>query len=260
MGSVAANDTAAPEISPAAPTRTLARIFEFPIGGLFSMAHLIIARHAQASFGQANYDQLSPLGEQQSTWLGEYFRDRGLRFSRVMTGTLVRQRETARLALQAMQADDIVPIENAGLNEYYAESIVRAHLGDFEPAKLQREDYREYWRMFRQAMSVWTEGGLPQAQETWQQFGDRVNGALAEAVADTSREDTILVVSSGGAISRAIADLLGAAPLQAIELNLQFRNTGFCELIVGRAGMRLVSFNNLPHLDTAERRASITAA
>ncbi len=68
------------------------------------------------------------------------------------------------------------------------------------------------------------------------------------------------MVSSGGAISRALSDLLGASAASAIELNLQFRNTAFCELITSRSGMRLVSFNSLPHLDTKERRDSITAA
>lgn len=224
------------------------------------MAYVFLTRHAQASFGQANYDQLSPLGEQQARWLGDYFQQRGLNFSRVMTGTLVRQRETARLVLDAMQASHLTPLEHDGLNEYQAEAIVRAHLGDFDPAALQRSNYREYWRMFREAMSEWTKDRLEGAPETWQQFGDRVGSALRAAVENAGRDDAILVVSSGGAICRALSDLLGSTPASAIELNLQFRNTAFCELITTRSGMRLVSFNSLPHLDTNERRDSITAA
>ena len=46
----------------------------------------------------------------------------------------------------------------------------------------------------------------------------------------------------------------------AIEFNLQFRNTGVCELIVGSGATRLLSFNTLPHLDRAHRRESITFA
>ena len=51
------------------------------------MAQLTIVRHAQASFGSDNYDQLSDLGFQQSTWLGEYFREREIEFSVLVTGT-----------------------------------------------------------------------------------------------------------------------------------------------------------------------------
>lgn len=224
------------------------------------MAHLILARHAQASFGAADYDRLSERGEQQARWLGEYLLNRELQISRVVTGTLVRQRDTARHVLQAMGNPAVPVSEDGGLNEYLAEGIVRAHLGESDPAELQRRDYREYWRMFRSAMSAWSEDRLPDAPESWQQFGDRVNGALARAVAGAGRDECILVISSGGAIGRAIADLLHAPAATAIELNLQFRNSAFCELIVGRDRIRVVSTNNIPHLDTSDRRAFITAA
>ncbi|HBD39143.1 MAG TPA: histidine phosphatase family protein, partial [Cupriavidus sp.] len=52
------------------------------------MATLFLVRHGQASFGAANYDCLSDTGRQQSRWLGEYFRDRGVQFRRVVAGTL----------------------------------------------------------------------------------------------------------------------------------------------------------------------------
>ena len=41
-------------------------------------------RHAQASFHAADYDCLSPLGEQQSRWLGEHFLARGITFDAVV--------------------------------------------------------------------------------------------------------------------------------------------------------------------------------
>lgn len=223
------------------------------------MAHLILARHAQASFGSSDYDRLSELGVRQAHWLGEYFLDRGLQFKRVITGTLVRQRDTARHVLAAMGRSEMVVQADAGLNEYMAEGIVRAHLGDFDPAELQRRDYREYWRMFRTAMAAWSDGSLTGAPESWLEFGDRVRGALAAAVADTERDDAILVVSSGGAICRAVSDILGAPAAAAIELNLQFRNTAFCELLAGTR-LRVISTNSIPHLDTASRREFITAA
>ncbi len=68
------------------------------------------------------------------------------------------------------------------------------------------------------------------------------------------------MVSSGGAIGRAIADITESPARVAIEFNLQFRNTGFCELLASGATRRLLSFNNLPHLDLPERRAAVTFA
>ncbi len=64
------------------------------------MAELFLVRHAQASFGSDNYDQLSELGYQQSAWLGEYFRNRGIAFDELITGTQLRHRQTL---------DEIVP-------------------------------------------------------------------------------------------------------------------------------------------------------
>ena len=40
------------------------------------MAHIHLIRHGQASFGAADYDQLSDLGHRQSVRLGEHLRAR----------------------------------------------------------------------------------------------------------------------------------------------------------------------------------------
>ena len=58
------------------------------------MGHLYLVRHGQASLGAADYDQLSPLGAQQSQRLGEHWRAQGLRFDAVITGSLKRHAQT----------------------------------------------------------------------------------------------------------------------------------------------------------------------
>src|SRR4051812_44051919 len=65
------------------------------------MSMLSLVRHGQASFFSDNYDQLSPLGEQQARLLGEYWVRRGVRFDEIYTGPRVRQIETAALAGEA---------------------------------------------------------------------------------------------------------------------------------------------------------------
>ena len=124
----------------------------------------------------------------------------------------------------------------------------------------QKSDYRDYWRTLKTAMHAWAAGTLTGTPETWAEFGARTRAALAHACAGAGRDDAILVASSGGAISRAVVDIINAPGATAIEFNLQFRNTGVCELIVGSDATRLLSFNTLPHLDRADRRASITFA
>jgi broad specificity phosphatase PhoE len=224
------------------------------------MALLFLVRHGQASFGTANYDRLSDVGRQQARWLGEYFAGRELKFRRVLTGTLARQQDTAREILAAMGVDPSLSTVHAGLDEYSAEPLYAAHTGGADPLAHQKSDYRGYWRTFKAAMYAWSAGALEGVPETWEAFGARTADALEAACAGLSREDAVLVVSSGGAICRALSAILACPGETAIELNLQFRNAAFCELITGGDTMRLLGFNAVPHLDTPERRASITFA
>lgn len=223
------------------------------------MSLVFLVRHAQASFGAQNYDELSPLGRRQARWLGEYFHARGLRFVRAMSGTLVRQQSTAQEVLAAMDAGSAVLQTHPGLDEYPGEALYTAHTGA-SPQAHQIADPRDYWRTFRLAMQAWADDRLEAVPESWSDFGMRVRDALAEATSGTERDDAVLVVSSGGAIGRALAEITGAPASTAIELNLQCRNSGFSELIAGRGTWRLLSFNNVPHLDTPQRRDSITFA
>ncbi|MGB0798943.1 MAG: phosphoglycerate mutase family protein, partial [Planktomarina sp.] len=58
---------------------------------------IILVRHGQANTGATNerdYDRLSPLGHQQANWLGDHFRNIGLTFDHVISGTLRRHKET----------------------------------------------------------------------------------------------------------------------------------------------------------------------
>lgn len=224
------------------------------------MSLIFLVRHGQASFGSADYDRLSELGRRQSRWLGEYFAARGVAFRRALAGTLKRQQDTAGEILGAMGANLAVET-HAGLNEYHADALYRSHTGGRDQLAHQRADYRDYWRTLKGAMLAWSEDRLVDVPETWGDFAARTRAALDAAARGLKRDEAALLVSSGGAISRAVIDLLGAAAPVAIEFNLQFRNSGFCEFIASSdAGLRLVSFNAIPHLEAPERREAITFA
>ncbi|MBK5230268.1 MAG: histidine phosphatase family protein, partial [Thermoleophilia bacterium] len=69
------------------------------------MGVIYLIRHGQASWGLGNYDKLSPLGERQSTVLGEALRDRVESVELVVSGAMRRHSRTARLTLEAMGVD-----------------------------------------------------------------------------------------------------------------------------------------------------------
>jgi len=225
------------------------------------MAMVLLVRHGQAAFGSDNYDRLSDQGRQQARWLGEHLAALGVSPVRAVAGTLSRQRDTAAEILAAMGLTAQLPLaEDAGLDEYDGESIYRVHTGGADQLAHQRRDFRDYWRTFREAMQRWSDDSLEGVPESWGGFGTRVRGAVDSASAGVEREGTVLLVSSGGAIGRLIADVMNAPAATAIELNLQFRNTGVCELIADRGTLRLLSYNAIPHLDRPERRHAVTFA
>ena len=217
------------------------------------MAIVHLVRHGQAAFGTGDYDRLTELGHEQSRWLGEYFAGRGVRFARVMTGNLRRQKETAAAMLEAF-TEATSPIHDGCLDEYRAREILHAH--GYSAGQTQA---REYFQQLRAALLAWSSGTLAGGvTESWADFGARIERALRACVADLPREADVLLVTSGGVISRAVADALGAGPNMAIELNLQTRNTGVTELLVGARTTRLMSFNSVPHLEQPERRHALT--
>lgn len=230
------------------------------------MGTLHLVRHGQASFGSADYDRLSPLGHQQCRHLGAHWRERGQGFDAVLIGRLRRHRESL-----AGIAEGLGPLPEAevwpGLDEYRPEALVGAlapaELGD----PLTPEGRRQHFRLLQQALLRWMQGDLqPEGQGPYAEFRagvvaalDRVRHIVAEreAAGQTAR---VLIVSSGGPISTAVASVLDAPPAAAVALNLQLRNSALTEFGVRPHRHSLVSFNHLPHLDHPERSGMMTHA
>jgi len=103
--------------------------------------------------------------------------------------------------------------------------------------------------MIHAALSAWAAGELPGLPETWQAFGARVRAAGERLAADG--ESRVLVLTSGGVISRLAQASLGLDDRGAVDLNLSLRNSGLCEFHRRPYGLALASWNALPHLHDA---------
>ena len=66
------------------------------------MGEIYLVRHGQASFGAADYDQLSDLGFEQARRLGLWLAETGQRFNLAVTGALRRHHQTAASCLTAL--------------------------------------------------------------------------------------------------------------------------------------------------------------
>jgi broad specificity phosphatase PhoE len=220
------------------------------------MGTVTLVRHGQASFGAADYDQLSELGTRQCEALGEYFAERGRSFDLVLTGTL--KRHTQSLAAMASRLPGLPEARAVvSLNEYDAEGLARAVAGDRGPVHMRDGDRREHFRLLREGLDRWMRGELSvPGMPDWAAFRDGVAGVLDEL--RTSGADQVLIVSSGGPIATALAQVLEAPSAAVVALNLQLRNSALSELNVTRSRHWLTGYNALPHLDHPQRSGWVT--
>jgi broad specificity phosphatase PhoE len=213
------------------------------------MGHLYLVRHGQASFGAADYDNLSELGHRQSRRLGEYWRERGMTFDAVITGTLKRHRQTWEGIAQGLglQPDDVLPWP--GLNEYDSEAVI----AQIHPGKLAKPDSpemaRHHIRLLREGLGAWMSGRTePAGMPRYVDFLAGVTDAL-DHVRSHHHGARVLVVSSGGPISSAVSHVLGTGAETAIELNMRLRNSSVTEFVFTPKRHSVMTYNTLPHLD-----------
>ena len=211
------------------------------------MSNLYLVRHGQASFGAEDYDNLSELGHKQAVRLGEYFKQKDLKFDAVLTGTLRRHAQTwAGIAQGAGLIHE--PLQWPGLNEYDSHAVIEA----IHPYKLDKPDtpemYRHHFRLLKDGLTQWMNGVVsPKGMPTYDEFQHGVVSALEHV--RKNHTGNVLIVSSGGPISTAVGHILGTTPEKTIELNLRIRNCSITEFAYTPKRHMLVTYNTLPHLE-----------
>jgi broad specificity phosphatase PhoE len=222
---------------------------------------IYLVRHGQASLGAADYDNLSPLGEQQAERLGGYFASRDISFDAVYGGTLKRHAQTYAGISLAQPLPDMAL--RPGLNEYDSEAVIGAILTPEQIAELKSpksaDGYKQHFAMLRKGIGAWMRGETqPVGMTTYAEFAAGVMAVLDEVRASDAQN--VLISSSGGPLSSAVAQVLGLSHEAGIELNMRMRNTAVSELLVTPKRCVLLTFNTLPHLDDASGRAMQTYA
>ena len=224
------------------------------------MGTLYLVRHGQASFGSANYDQLSPLGQQQCQRLGVYFSSKGLRFAQAITGTLQRQVQSldaivTGLGLAPQAQPEVLRLP--GLNEYDSHAVIAAIHPQPLPKPDSPEAYRQHFRVLRDGLKAWMAGRTqPHGMPSYADFVAGIHDALAQVRAQADGD--VLMVSSGGPISTVVTQVLRAPAETSVELNLRIRNSAVTEFAFNPKRLSLLTFNTLPHLDDAAYAGWVT--
>jgi broad specificity phosphatase PhoE len=203
---------------------------------------VLLVRHGQASFGAADYDQLSGEGEEQSRIVGAALSARGIVPTRFVRGSMKRHEQTAaQVGFPDALVDD-------GWNEFDHLQVLAAHTPPAtEEAVTERRAFQAWFEL---ATQRWMTGDHDeQYDESFTAFTARVDAALRRTTEGLGSGDTAVVVTSGGAIASVATALLGGGTDLWQRLNSVCVNTGITKVVVGSRGMTLVSFNDHVHLE-----------
>lgn len=208
------------------------------------MSRILLVRHGQASFGAADYDQLSELGADQARALGRSLARRGLQSPVLVAGEMKRHVQTAR-AMQEGAGWELPVDPDAGWNEFDHLQVLSVHTPPEEPTT-ERAAFQEW---FEAATARWTSGHHDeQYDESFATFSRRVEAALHRLTSALPSGGTAIVVTSGGPIAWVAATLLGGGADVWMRLNAVTVNSGVSTVTVGRRGTTLVSFNEHSHV------------
>lgn len=235
------------------------------------MPILYLVRHGQASFGQENYDQLSALGEKQSKAVGQLFAAQRIIPGQAHSGTLVRQRETARIALAAAN-HDLQISESIAFNEYDSKGVFENYLPpvlDEHPAirdMIKPDDYdalkdrRIFQTLFFPVMQHWITGqpATRAPMEPFDEFRKRVVGGLNQLTESMDDSAPSVLFTSGGVISVILAEVIGLGWQQIADFNWRTANASISRLEVSDRGLKLDGYNHHAHSHDPDNGLKVT--
>lgn len=218
------------------------------------MPTVLLIRHAQASFGAADYDVLSATGERQAEVVAAALARRGVEPSRIVTGSLRRQIDTA--AALAGPAPEVDPrwdeFDPNDVLAHHSDSAARLD----GPAAQAGEPLtsKGFQAILEPALAAWIEmAEASPTRQSWPQFSGAGSAALAELAAELGRGETAVVVTSGGTIAALVGSLLGAPALVFSHLNRVMVNASVTKVAIGAGGVNLIGFNDHSHLEEVDR-------
>lgn len=225
------------------------------------MSNLIIVRHGQASFGQKNYDQLSPVGYRQAQVVANHLQETGVGFDAVYTGQLTRQRQTfqtmanvfaenGRPLPESSTMPDLDEYDSTGVWEYYYPIMVREnpHL-KLDETRLA-EDPKAFQKVFSRIVQRWmNETQDRPGLESWHSFRARIGSGLKKIMQQVGSGKNVMVFSSAGPIAVAVQMATQMPDDQCIGISWQVLNASMTRFRFNAEKMTLTGFNDVAALE-----------
>jgi broad specificity phosphatase PhoE len=234
------------------------------------MSEIYLIRHGQASFGEDNYDKLSPIGIRQAEVLARRLAKSAKIFDAVYTGELERQQKTAHAFIRHYAARNHFapePDVSAAFNEYDSFTIWETLLPEMlkENSGLAKDlerlpgDRKVFQRIFSQLMVRWTRGeyaspGIPR----WDDFVNNVKKGLDDLITRHGAKKKIAVFTSGGPISVSVRMALDLSSPKTLEIAWQLMNASITRIKYNSRGIALAGFNDVTHLELERDESLLT--
>ncbi|MFK8016029.1 MAG: histidine phosphatase family protein [Gammaproteobacteria bacterium] len=236
------------------------------------MAQLTLIRHGQASLGADDYDQLSDHGYWQSTALGAHFATGRVAFDRCVSGTLKRQRQTAKTVLDELPDIHRAVSEHAGFNEYETQPVFSRYMPPllaadselreiFHADRAASRDNREVSRrVFFPVLNAWLAdaGRADLGFENFLQFKARVAAALSQTADNAKPGENVAVFTSSGVIAVAALLALNLPDSAFADVGWHIHNASVTRLAVEHGRFGLIQFNATMHLEATGRNDALT--
>jgi len=225
-----------------------------------NMGILYFVRHGQASFGQKNYDRLSPVGIRQAQILGEYLAGIRFAFHEAYWGEMERQQHTAKEVMTGFTSAGMEfpdPDTQAAFNEYDAFTVwknqtrmmIQENILQPDQIDRTRTDKRQFQLLFEQIMMRWISGDHDAPGDLrWIDFVERVQEGISLLTSRPGSDRHVAVFTSGGPISIAMRMALALSDTKTMEISWQIMNASVSRFYFNSRGIFLAGFNDINHL------------
>jgi len=218
------------------------------------MGSLFLIRHAQASYGQADYDRLSTRGVEQARALAPLVHS--LRFDAVYRGPHVRHEPTATNAglTGATVIDELAEYPAFAMVQQFMPRLIAE---DSRFAELTTNPSRELAdAAFKTCLGRWMRDEWHgEGVERVGEFATRVRAGLDRVLGDVQSGARIGIVTSAGPIGVAVGLVFAATEHHMVRTSLVVRNASVTQLAFRSREfawhperVSLVSFNATHHL------------
>ena len=234
------------------------------------MGILYLIRHGQASFGQENYDRLSPMGIQQAQILGEYLADIKFDFHETYSGEMERQIHTAKEVMAGFMSAELTfpsPVVQSAFDEYDAFAVwknqtymmIQEKVLQLEDIAQTQTNERKFQQLFKRVAMRWISGNHDTPGNIrWRDFVDRVSEGIKALTTRHGSDQHIAVFTSCGPISIAMQLALGLSDTKTMEISWQVMNTSVSRFYFNSRGIFLAGFNDIAHLAVKHDPSLIT--